>query len=450
MRPDFRKAHEAELVEAIAQAAGQPHDEWLAGAWALAARPVVPTLFSHLLHSTRDARHEMLLNALARVVRNEPAAVTQLLTTISTAQVSLALKRAVVTELAATRITQLLGSGIESIKQLEKTGDLLLITSLARLRQQLRLPASPAFISYSRQAAAALADTSLADTVRLAHLQLLAYLPFSDKQSVLFRCLQSTEPLAIQEGVLRQLSVVNDRAVGQQLVTLWSTLGPQARKWAGDLLLYNEIHHDVLLTALEQKQIGIGEMNFDLERRRTLLWWTDDVRTRQRAEALFSDAGVTSRAQAVASMKEALNLRGAATTGHDVFVRICSQCHVYGNEGKHVGPVLSEIGRKSKETLLHDILDPNAAVDTRYINHRVETADGRVHFGIVERETDQHIVLVKMGGEKETIAKADIKKFNSLGTSLMMEGLENSLSHQEMADLLAFLQNNTPQSLTHE
>ncbi|MFZ5972130.1 MAG: PVC-type heme-binding CxxCH protein [Bacteroidota bacterium] len=448
--PDFRRAHEAELVQAIARAAGQPHDEWLAGAWALAARPVVPALFSHLLPSTRDAKHDMLLNALARVVRNEPAAVTQLLTTISTAQVSLALKRAVVAELSATRITQLPGSGIESIKQLEKTGDLPLITALARLRQQLRVPASPAFISYSRQAAMALADTSLADTVRLAHLQLLAYLPFSEKQSVLFRCLQSTEPLAIQEGVLRQLSVVNDRAVGQQLVALWSTLGPQARKWAGNLLLYNEIHHDVLLTALEQKQIGIGEMNFDLERRRMLLWWTDDVRTRQRAEALFSDAGVTSRAQAVASMKEALKLPGAATTGHDVFVRICSQCHVYGNEGKHVGPVLSEIGRKSKETLLHDILDPNAAVDTRYISHRVETADGRVHFGIVERETDQHIVLVKMGGEKETITKSDIKKFNSLGTSLMMEGLENSLSHQEMADLLAFLQNNTPQSLTHE
>jgi putative heme-binding domain-containing protein len=62
----------------------------------------------------------------------------------------------------------------------------------------------------------------------------------------------------------------------------------------------------------------------------------------------------------------------------------------------------------------------------------------------VERETDNDITLVKTGGEKENIAKSDIKKFSSLGTSLMMEGLENSLSHQEMADLLAFLQNKNP------
>jgi hypothetical protein len=45
-----------------------------------------------------------------------------------------------------------------------------------------------------------------------------------------------------------------------------------------------------------------------------------------------------------------------------------------------------------------------------------------------------------MGGEKITIQKKDMKKMNSMGTSLMMEGLEGSMSHQEMADLLAFLQ----------
>ncbi len=441
---DFLKAHEEELTETFAKDAGLPADEWLVGAWALAARPVAPTLFNRLLRNTREPKHEELLKALARIAGNEPTSLAQMIATISEPTVPLSLKRSVVAEWANAPITRLPPASIKSIEQLETTEDLPLITSLARMRQQLGLPPSPAFISLSRQAATMLADTSLADTIRLAHLQLLAYVPFHEKEPALFQCLNNSEPLAIQENALRQLSVVNNQVVGRKLVDLWSTLGPQARKWASDLLLYNEIHHDALLTALEQKQIGIGEMNFDLERRRTLLWWTDDARTRQRAEALFSDAGVTSRAQALASMKEALTLPGMAATGHEVFIRVCSQCHVFGNEGKNVGPVLSEIGRKSKETLLHDILDPNAAVDTRYINHRVETKDGRVRLGIVERETDQHITVVKMGGEKETIAKADIKKFNSLGTSLMMEGLESSLTLQEMADLLAFLQSNIP------
>jgi putative heme-binding domain-containing protein len=119
---------------------------------------------------------------------------------------------------------------------------------------------------------------------------------------------------------------------------------------------------------------------------------------------------------------------------------VCSQCHIYGSKGEDVGPVLTEIDRKSKESLMHDILDPNAAVDTRYINHRAETYSGEVHMGIVDAETDQSITIKKMGGETVTINKGDIKSFTSLGSSLMMEGLEGNMTPQDLADLLTFLQ----------
>jgi putative heme-binding domain-containing protein len=45
-----------------------------------------------------------------------------------------------------------------------------------------------------------------------------------------------------------------------------------------------------------------------------------------------------------------------------------------------------------------------------------------------------------MGGDKIIIPKDHIKQMKSMGTSLMMEGLEGSMSHQQMANLLAFLQ----------
>jgi putative heme-binding domain-containing protein len=181
-------------------------------------------------------------------------------------------------------------------------------------------------------------------------------------------------------------------------------------------------------------------MNFDLERRRTLLWWTDNENTKRRAEALFSDAGVTSRKDAIEKMKGALALKGLAPEGAKIFEAICGNCHIYGTKGKDVGPVLTEISRKSKESMLHDILDPNAAVETKYINHRLETKSGSVHMGIVDEETDQYITIKKMGGEKVTVNKTEIKQLSSLGTSLMMEGLEGSMTQQQMADLLAFLQ----------
>ena len=139
-------------------------------------------------------------------------------------------------------------------------------------------------------------------------------------------------------------------------------------------------------------------------------------------------------------MQIALDLNGSISEGALVFDQFCGQCHIYENRGNDVGPVLTETQRKSKESLLHDILDPNAGVDTKYINHKIETHDGKLIFGIVERETDLIVILKNSGGIESIIKKSDIKSYTSLGTSLMMEGLEASMSHQDMADLLAFLQ----------
>ena len=105
-----------------------------------------------------------------------------------------------------------------------------------------------------------------------------------------------------------------------------------------------------------------------------------------------------------------------------------------------MGPALTEISRKSKESLLYDILDPNAAVDSKYINHKITLNDGQVHLGIIYSEDDASVSIRKMAGVTVAVDKADIAEFRSLGTSFMMEGLEANLDHQSMADLLTFLQ----------
>ena len=239
---------------------------------------------------------------------------------------------------------------------------------------------------------------------------------------------------------MRQLANYEESEIGYRIVKAWQSLGPQFRRYASDLLLYKEIHHDALLDGLEGGVINIGEMNFDLERRRQLLRWTDNAETKRRAEKLFTDSGVSTRKEAFEKMKPALTLNGVSEKGLVVFQNMCSSCHQYGNIGNAVGPVLTEINRKSKESIMHEIIDPNSAVDTKYINHRVDTKSGEIHMGIIEKETDQFVVIRKMGGANVTVYKQDIKNFASLGTSLMMEGLESNMSHQDMADLLTYLQ----------
>jgi len=316
------------------------------------------------------------------------------------------------------------------------------VASLAALRNRFGFIPSPAFAALSKDALVRLADTSLPDSVRASQFSLIALMPFRQTSEALYACLANTQSLKIQEGALRLLAEQEDKSIGQRLVKMWPDIGPQARKHVSDLLLYKEVHHDALLTGLENKTINIGEMNFDLERRRQLLWWTDNMTTRSRAEKLFSDSGVTTRKEAFETASAALKLHGDAVNGVKVFTNTCSSCHRFGDVGQEVGPVLTEISRKSKESILHEIVDPNSAVDPRYINHRVDTREGKVYTGIVDKETDEYVTLRRLGGESVTVNKRDITRFVSLGTSLMMEGLETGMSQQELADLLAYLTNN--------
>jgi putative heme-binding domain-containing protein len=70
----------------------------------------------------------------------------------------------------------------------------------------------------------------------------------------------------------------------------------------------------------------------------------------------------------------------------------------------------------------------------------VVTRSGQTHVGIVHAENSRQVVLRQQGGREIVVERKDIESLTSLGSSLMMEGLENSLNQQQMADLLAFLQ----------
>lgn len=431
-----------EIVNALQASVNRPGDTWNTAALTLAAQDQAALWLTSFLAQPDQPKNLELLNSLAFSAASKQSNVKAILTTLANSNCTMVVKRGIIKNLSL-GIDGLNGKSLEpviTILENSANNDIELLTDLATLRNKLKLPVSRQFVTLSRQALKNVLDKSLPDSMRLRQMAMIEMTPYREKSNVLFACLHSTEPLYLQENALRQLSKYQEKEIGQKIVSMWPTLSPHIRRYASDLLLYIEIHHDALLGGIEKGIINIGEMNFDLERRQMLLWWTNNEDTKRRAEKLFSDSGVATRQEAIETMKPALSLQGSALQGAKVFETVCANCHIYGALGKEVGPVLTEISRKSKETLMHDILDPNAAVDTKYINHRLETQEGSVHIGIVGSETDQQILIKKMGGENVTVMKKDVKSLRSLGTSLMMEGLENSMTHQEMADLLEFLQ----------
>ncbi|MGB5320625.1 PVC-type heme-binding CxxCH protein, partial [Eudoraea sp.] len=276
---------------------------------------------------------------------------------------------------------------VRSLNSLEANNDIDIIKSCGELRLALGVEASEKVNGYLPIARKNILENNGSLEEQLSQLQLIGLSDFEFRSALLYELLDSRKPLALQRESLLQLWNSNEEEVGPRLLELWPTLGPEARRHATDILLYKSFNHDPLLTAMENGKVNLGEFNLDLERRRVLLF-SEDSRISKRAEVLFSDGGIVQRKEAIEEMLPVLQMNGNISNGKSVFQNQCASCHIYDAIGNEVGPVLTEISRKSKESLLYEILDPNAAVDTKYLNYKVVTKDGNIYFGLVGSETD--------------------------------------------------------------
>ena len=65
--------------------------------------------------------------------------------------------------------------------------------------------------------------------------------------------------------------------------------------------------------------------------------------------------------------------------------------------GNQVGPDLSAVGTRPKETLLIDILDPNRAVSPDFISYTLELSDGQALTGVIVSETGANVTVPEAG-----------------------------------------------------
>jgi putative membrane-bound dehydrogenase-like protein len=130
---------------------------------------------------------------------------------------------------------------------------------------------------------------------------------------------------------------------------------------------------------------------------------------------------------------------GDLNNGKRLFTSMCQQCHTAGSQGGQVGPVLSGAGAMGVESLLRNLLTPNAAMEPGYRVFRVELQGGDVLDGIRVSEDHEAIVLRRPNVEDTRIAQKEIVKAGFTRSSMMPEGLLDALKPEEVTDLFAFL-----------
>ncbi|HWE35195.1 MAG TPA: family 16 glycoside hydrolase [Isosphaeraceae bacterium] len=121
----------------------------------------------------------------------------------------------------------------------------------------------------------------------------------------------------------------------------------------------------------------------------------------------------------------------------------CASCHRFDRDGGSVGPDLSAVaGRFGVRDLLEAIVEPNKVISDQYAAISIETKDGRVVTGRVGNMFGDSISVVEDmldPGHMTNVRRQDIEEMRPSPVSMMPAGLLDSLTAEEVQDLVAYL-----------
>jgi putative heme-binding domain-containing protein len=105
------------------------------------------------------------------------------------------------------------------------------------------------------------------------------------------------------------------------------------------------------------------------------------------------------------------------------------------------GPFMGQIGSiMNRDQITESILKPNASISQGFASFLIETKDSKSYMGFVTAESADELTIRDITGNATKLAKKNIKSRKEMENSMMPAGLANSLSYEELASLVTFLQ----------
>ena len=243
--------------------------------------------------------------------------------------------------------------------------------------------------------------------------------------------------LPVQLAAVRTLNAIPDEGITTFTMENWEKMDPAVQDAALNAFMQKESRMRILLEALESGKIDPTSVGWQ---RSIRLMTQRNIGLRNRARTFFSTDD--RRKKIIDEYQPALELKGDVAKGRDVYQRSCAICHqVKGEGGIHFGPDLGTIQAWPASGIMANILDPNQSVSHGFDLWNVVLKNGESLQGIITSESPSAITIRNANGQVNTVTREEIASQKALNMSAMPVGLEKDISHQDMADLLAFLKN---------
>ncbi len=148
----------------------------------------------------------------------------------------------------------------------------------------------------------------------------------------------------------------------------------------------------------------------------------------------------------IAAWMKLLETPGDAAAGRRLFFSSvgarCSVCHQYNGRGGRIGPDLTQVGRtSSRERIVTSILQPSREIAPEFQPYILVTKEGQSRVGLrLPKPGDDGIEdYADAAGQKFSLPSEAIEMRTASPKSIMPDGLEKTISINDLRDLITFL-----------
>ena len=248
----------------------------------------------------------------------------------------------------------------------------------------------------------------------------------------------------------RGLSKFDDPSIGKALVKRYRNFRAPYRPQIMSILVSRKSFAEQMLKAIRDGKIPRTDLSaFQVRQLHSM----GDSDLSEMVADVWGEVRETSQAkqQAIESLKQSLSSQSLAAAdknaGRRLFIKSCQNCHRLFGEGAKIGPDLTGANRSNLDYLLGNIVDPSAVVDKDFRMTILLLDDDRIINGLITEENEKS-VSVQTATELLTLSKDSIQSRKVTEKSPMPDGLLDTLSANQIRDLIGYLQ--TPSQVSLE